>query len=239
MDSTETLATPGQQAQQLQHAEPTGTGGQPHDTESHGQSSNDWSAPEESQPNHFALPDHVAEHDDLPETASDNVDLSGLNLDHAASPNAQHQNGTVNEMLEPPHEAQLPGHGQHLHPQVRWVTYQILGNQGYPFMLESELRNCHANEFIISLNRERSEYMSRSHYHAMRRLLQQEPPSVVRASDLNGDYLDSQGIAWASMGISRDEARHRRRETFVNYTNIKGADKLKVIRPCTLSFDSA
>ncbi|KAI9172014.1 putative WD repeat-containing protein [Paramyrothecium foliicola] len=62
----------------------------------------------------------------------------------------------------------------------------------------------------------------------IRSVLQQAeaPPAHVTYADLNGDDLDFQGIDWKAMGTTRRDARTRRRVTYHNHVNIRGADKL-------------
>ncbi|KAJ4318267.1 hypothetical protein N0V84_006939 [Fusarium piperis] len=48
----------------------------------------------------------------------------------------------------------------------------------------------------------------------------------VRYDDLYGDEYDLQGMDWASMGTTREYARQRRLETYKNYVNKEGSDRL-------------
>ncbi|RDW74048.1 hypothetical protein BP5796_07490 [Coleophoma crateriformis] len=48
--------------------------------------------------------------------------------------------------------------------------------------------------------------------------------SIV-TSDLRGDWCDIQGIDWKSFGVSREEARQMRRQTYRNYTNLRVANQ--------------
>ncbi|KAH8815225.1 WD40-repeat-containing domain protein [Xylogone sp. PMI_703] len=46
-------------------------------------------------------------------------------------------------------------------------------------------------------------------------------PSSVRRDELNGERYDIQGLDWEKIGVTRAEARHMRRETYKNYTNLQ------------------
>lgn len=54
----------------------------------------------------------------------------------------------------------------------------------------------------------------------------------VQLPQLCGDEHDFQGLNWASMGISRVDARERRLLTYKNYTNRSGSDDYHVSFPC-------
>jgi hypothetical protein len=43
----------------------------------------------------------------------------------------------------------------------------------------------------------------------------------MRRCDLQGDLCDIQRINWTELGVSRPEARQMRRQTYVNYTNVR------------------
>ncbi|OAA64458.1 WD repeat protein [Niveomyces insectorum RCEF 264] len=43
--------------------------------------------------------------------------------------------------------------------------------------------------------------------------------------DLNGDCCDYQGIDWQQMGVTRQQAREQRRQTYTNYISVKDSDK--------------
>lgn len=50
----------------------------------------------------------------------------------------------------------------------------------------------------------------------------------VLYTDLKGDACDMQGVDWASMGITRSQARHKREKTYKNYVNKQGSDQWAV-----------
>ena len=50
----------------------------------------------------------------------------------------------------------------------------------------------------------------------------------IRVTDLEGDRCDFQGIDWAKLGVTRREARERRRLTYKNYVNKPGSDRWQV-----------
>lgn len=50
--------------------------------------------------------------------------------------------------------------------------------------------------------------------------------SEVRYDDLHGDQYDLQGMDWDSMGTTRQHARRRRLDTYKNYVNKEGSDRL-------------
>lgn len=53
----------------------------------------------------------------------------------------------------------------------------------------------------------------------------------VRYDDLLGDECDFQGMNWESMGTTRERARRRRLETYKNYVNKEGSDRLNPHMP--------
>ncbi|KAH6689129.1 hypothetical protein F5X68DRAFT_77626 [Plectosphaerella plurivora] len=55
--------------------------------------------------------------------------------------------------------------------------------------------------------------------------------STIHFDDLLGDEMDSQGVNWKLMGISRGEARERRQLTYKNYVNKPGSDRWRHTMP--------
>lgn len=54
------------------------------------------------------------------------------------------------------------------------------------------------------------------------------PVSHVDYDDLEGDRYDVQGIDWEDLGVTRNEARERRLNTYKNYVNIPDSDRWQV-----------
>lgn len=52
----------------------------------------------------------------------------------------------------------------------------------------------------------------------------------VDYSDLEGDRYDVQGLDWEDIGVTRNEARERRLNTYKNYVNIANSDRWQVRR---------
>ncbi|KAK0383218.1 hypothetical protein NLU13_9131 [Sarocladium strictum] len=237
MDTSLLLAEQGHQVQQSQQIVVPGTDGIP-EVSFHGYIENGWLIPPLSQAQHFippvtgALPESQTD-PSSPDSASTQLSTSPVmtwNSADAIGPNPNDINFSNSYPQHSPVHGILgsPSHQHHIsyHVQYGGPDWQVPGNQGYPFMLESNMRNLHAHEFIMALCQERTGPFSRMHIHAIRQLLQKET-TTIKALDLNGDHFDLQGIPWTSIGIPREVARRRRRETFVNHTNIVGADKFK------------
>ena len=55
------------------------------------------------------------------------------------------------------------------------------------------------------------------------RIKEWKRPDEVHTKDLDGDFCDPQGINWAKLGTTRENARIVRNKLYVNYTNIKHA----------------
>jgi hypothetical protein len=78
------------------------------------------------------------------------------------------------------------------------------------------------NRHGLDRERERYPWMRKINEQAMAN------PVCIRVSDLEGDECDMQGMDWEDLGVTRRDARERRRLTYNNYVNKPGSDRWQV-----------